>query len=97
LKILLFVALLVCCLLAVRYFGRQAPPGTAESSNSKPGSVDVAHACAVLGLQADDFTQATVIAAHRRLMQHLHPDKGGSALLAQQLNDAKQVLLTNVR
>jgi hypothetical protein len=59
--------------------------------------MDVAHACAVLGLQAGDFSPAKVIAAHRRLMQHLHPDKGGSALLAQQLNDAKHVLLTNVK
>jgi CysZ protein len=31
--------------------------------------------------------------SHRRLMQRVHPDRGGSAFLAQQLNEARRVLL----
>jgi hypothetical protein len=54
----------------------------------------VAEARAVLGL-ADGVTPDDVIAAHRRLMQRVHPDKGGSAHLARQLNEAKRVLLRN--
>ncbi len=46
----------------------------------------------VLGLGTHP-TRDEVIAAHRRLMQKVHPDRGGSTFLAQQLNEAKRVLL----
>lgn len=46
----------------------------------------------VLGVTAH-ATDGDIIDAHRRLMQKVHPDKGGNAYLAQQLNEAKRVLL----
>ncbi len=55
--------------------------------------MDISQAKAVLGLENRDPSQAEVIEAHRRLMQRVHPDKGGSAELAAQLNEAKRVLL----
>ncbi len=56
------------------------------------GAMTRQQALAVLGLKANP-TRQQVIDAHRHLMSKIHPDKGGSTYLAQQLNEAKRVLL----
>ena len=60
--------------------------------STDPGNMDRAEALKVLGLQ-DGASEADIKAAHRRLMANLHPDKGGSDYLAQQINRAKDILL----
>ena len=56
------------------------------------GQMGLKEARDLLGLDAD-ATPAAVRQAHRRLMQRAHPDKGGTAGLAAQLNAARDRLL----
>jgi DnaJ-like protein len=49
-------------------------------------------AAATLGV-GEQASRAEIDAAYRRLMQRVHPDKGGAAGLAVQLNAARDVML----
>ena len=72
---------------------------TEESSEQEPhtsdGTMTAARAADVLGI-SEDATEEEIIEAHRRLVQHLHPDRGGSSYLTAELNEAKRVLLDSV-
>ncbi|MBK1694484.1 hypothetical protein CKO09_06985 [Chromatium weissei] len=65
-----------------------------QSPKSPPqnGHLSDAEARAILGVAANADAE-TIRAAHRRLMQRLHPDRGGSDCLAAQINAAKQRLI----
>lgn len=79
-------------------FMQRKHPGSSsssgDSSSYSPGdsSMSEQQARDVLGL-SEKATKADVIKAHKRLMQKLHPDRGGSDYLAVQINQAKEVLL----
>nr|VFK45821.1 MAG: DnaJ domain-containing protein [Candidatus Kentron sp. SD] len=61
----------------------------------KAGKIKIAEAYKILGLPAGS-NRRDVISAYRRLIQKLHPDRGGSALLSAQINKAKDLLLDSL-
>lgn len=65
-----------------------APPPRAPSS----GQMTRAEALEVLGL-SEGANEEAIRAAHRRLMQNAHPDRGGSDWLAARVNAARDMLL----
>lgn len=73
----------------------QVPP------TATPHPLDVTEALNILGLQGDiatgEITEQMINDAHRRLIQKVHPDRGGNHYLAAKINLARDLLLQNLR
>lgn len=84
--------------LLAAYLDRRFPGWSDEADDrgrpaaATSGEMDAEQALAVLGLEAG-ASETDIIEAHRRLMQKLHPDRGGTDYLAATLNLAKKVLM----
>ena len=65
-----------------------------ESSTrtSKVDQLSLDEAYAILGLDKS-ASKEDIISAHKRLIQKLHPDRGGSSYLTIRINQAKDILL----
>lgn len=66
-----------------------------QHQNAVTSTMNLQEAFDILGIPRD-AKREDVIAAHRKLMQKLHPDRGGSAALAAQINCAKDIILEHM-
>ncbi|QJD30520.1 J domain-containing protein [Methylococcus geothermalis] len=76
--------------------GTGAGADDAGTGSFASGKMSRSEALAILGLK-EGAQRDAVVEAHRRLMQKLHPDRGGSDYLAAKINQAKDVLLRENR
>lgn len=66
--------------------------GQQQASNHDSGDMNRREALSILGLP-EDASDEDIVAAHRKLIQKLHPDRGGNDYLAAKINEAKDFLL----
>ena len=71
---------------------RRPRPAGSQPPRPEPEGMGLSEARSILGVEPS-ASSAEIRAAYKRLMQRAHPDKGGTAGLAAQLNAARDRLL----
>lgn len=64
-----------------------------SNSALKTSTMSRKDAAEILGVN-EHASRDEIRAAHKKLMQKIHPDRGGTDALAAQINNAKKILLT---
>ena len=84
---------------------RKSEQNTSNNNNPPPArqplDLSLDEAMQTLGLEGDlnsgEITVTMVNEAHRRLIQKVHPDRGGNDFLASRVNRARDVLLDRLK
>ncbi len=71
--------------------GKSAAAEEAKHPSNDP-KMSPKEALAVLGLE-EGASEQEIVAAHRKMIQKIHPDRGGSDYLAAKINQAKDTLI----
>jgi len=74
------------------YLAQRTRAGIAAGAAGPGPAMSRREACAILGV-SEGATRPEIQAAYRRLIRMAHPDQGGSAGLAAQINAARDCLL----
>ncbi len=81
-------------------FRSQKNQATDETSPPQTPLTSTEEAMEVLGLSGNpdngEITAEMIVEAHRKLIQKLHPDRGGNDYLAAKINQARDLLLARI-
>ncbi|MEM7304594.1 MAG: DnaJ domain-containing protein [Pseudomonadota bacterium] len=74
---------------------RGADANQSSTNTGTPEKLSLDEAYAILGVDKN-ASRDDIVDAHKRLIQKLHPDRGGSSYLTIKINQAKDILLESI-
>ena len=77
-------------------FHQEQTHGDSSGSSSGGADINIEEAYDILGVP-QSASLDEIRSAHKRLIQKVHPDRGGSPYLAAKINKAKDIIMTHLK